>query len=103
MTRTAMRAVVVAGAGPSVRPVLITSVTGVMVEKPGPASLLRSQTIITTRNEIDKSAIAQILKLLTYLWLDVLVAGIEIAKMTLERVDLVEHEFALPKRLHAFH
>jgi len=64
---------------------------------------LRSQAIITTRHEIDKSAVAQILKLLTYLGLDVLVAGIEIAKMPLECVDLVKREVALPQRLHAFH
>src|SRR5450756_1132893 len=43
--------------------------------------LLGSQAIMTTRHEIDKSTIAQILKLLTNLRLDVLVAGIEIAEM----------------------
>ncbi len=65
-----------------------------MVEKPGHASLLGSQTIITTRHEIDKSAITQKLKLLAYLGFDVLVAGIEIAQMLLESVDLVEREIA---------
>src|SRR5258708_24212040 len=65
--------------------------------------LLRSQTIITTRHEIDKSAIAQKLKLLAYLGFDVLVAGIKIAKLPLERVDLVEREVAFAERLHAFH
>src|ERR1700726_4566086 len=64
---------------------------------------LRSQAIVTTRHEIDKSAVAQILKLLAYLGFDVLVAGIEIAKMPLERVDLVKREVALPQRLDAFH
>ena len=65
--------------------------------------LLGSQTIITTRHEIDKSTVAQILKLLTYLGFDVLVAGIEIAEMPLEGVDLVKREVAFPERLHAFH
>src|SRR5450759_1290792 len=61
----------------------------------------RSQAIITTRNEIDKSAIAQILQLLTYLGFDVLVAGIKIAEMPLEGVDLIKREVALAERLHA--
>ena len=65
--------------------------------------LLRSQTIITTRHEIDKSAIAQILKLLPYLGSDVLVAGIEIAKVPLESIDLVKCEVAFAKRLHTIH
>jgi hypothetical protein len=64
---------------------------------------LGSQTIISARNEIDKSAITQILELLTYLRLDVLVAGIEIAEMAFERVNVIEREVALAKRLHAFH
>src|ERR1700730_2650009 len=63
----------------------------------------RSQAITTTRNEIDKSAVAQILQLLTYFWFDVLVAGIEIAEMPFERVNLVEREVALAKRLDALH
>jgi len=54
-------------------------------------------------NEINKSAVAQILKLLTYLRLDVLIARIEIAKMPLEGIDLVEGEITLTERLHAFH
>ncbi len=73
-----------------------------MVEKPGHAGLLGSQAIITTRHEINKSAVAQILKLLTYLGFDILVAGIEIAQMPLEGVDHVEREVALTERLHAF-
>ena len=58
---------------------------------------LRSQTIIAARHEINKPAVAQILKLLPYLRLDVLVAGIEIAEMPLESVDLVEREIAFAK------
>jgi hypothetical protein len=41
------------------------------------------------------------LKLLTYFWADVLVAGIELAEMTLENVDLVEGKIALAYRLYA--
>jgi len=77
--------------------------TSVEVEKPGHASLLGSQTIIPTRDEINKSAIAQILELLAYLGFDVLVAGIEVAEMPFESVDFVEREVALPERLHAVH
>jgi hypothetical protein len=65
--------------------------------------LLRSQAIVATRDEINKSTIAQILKLLTYLWFDVLIAGIEVAKMALERIDFVKGEVALPQRFHTFH
>ncbi len=64
---------------------------------------LRSQTIIAARHEINKSAIAQILKLLTYLGFDVLVAGIEFAEMPFESVDLVERKLALAERFHALH
>lgn len=63
----------------------------------------RSQAIITTRYEIDKSAISQILKLLTYLGLDVLVPRIEFAEMPFEGIDLVEREVALAERFDAFH
>src|ERR1700761_2431124 len=64
---------------------------------------LRSQTIITSRDEINKSTIAQILELLTYLGFDVLIAGVEIAEMLLERINLFKREVALPKGLNAFH
>jgi hypothetical protein len=63
----------------------------------------RSQAIITTRHEINKSAVSQILQLLAYLRLDVLVAGIEIAEMPFEGVDLVKGEIAFAKGLHALH
>src|SRR5437773_1408476 len=63
----------------------------------------RSQTIISPRNEINKSAIAQILKLLAYLGPDVLVAWIKFAQMPLESVDLVKREIAFAQRLHTFH
>ena len=51
-------------------------------------AVLRSRTVIAARNEINKSLIAQILKLLTYRRLDVLVTGIgadEIGKRTIVR------------------
>src|SRR5258708_37021523 len=63
----------------------------------------RSQTIISSRNEINKSAVAQILKLLPYLRFDVLVAGIEITEMPLESVDLVERKLVLAERLDTVH
>src|SRR5580704_4359393 len=67
------------------------------------ASLLGSQAIITTRHEIDKSAVTQKLKLLANLGFDVLVAGVEIAEMAFERVDLVKGELAFSERLDAIH
>src|SRR5258708_6698780 len=101
--RAAMRTIVVAHAGPFVGPFPLAAGASVEVEKPGHASLLGSQTIISPRNEINKSAVTQILKLLTNLRFDVLVAGIEAAKMTFEGVDLIEGEVPFPKRLHALH
>src|SRR6185295_12652786 len=62
-----------------------------------------SQTITSARDEIQKPAVAEILKLLAYLRPYVLVAGIELAEMPLEGVDLIERELALAERLHAFH
>ena len=64
---------------------------------------LSPQAIITTRYEIDKSAIPQKLKLLAYLGFDVLVAGIEIAEMPFECVDFLKREFPLAERFHALH
>src|SRR5450759_4330544 len=66
-------------------------------------AVLRSQTIIATGDEINKAAVAQILKLLANLGFDVLVARIEIAEMPLEGVDFVKREISFPKRFHAFH
>jgi hypothetical protein len=57
VSSTAMRAVVITHAGPGVRPILATTIAGVMVEKPGHANPLRSQTIIAPRNEINETAI----------------------------------------------
>jgi hypothetical protein len=81
--RPTMRACVVAHAGPFIGPSASAASAFVEIQKPGHAGLLGSQTITTTRYEIDKSAVAQILKLLTYLGFDVLIAGIEIAEMPL--------------------
>jgi len=92
MPCAAMRAIVVARAGPFVDPSPLAAGAPVEIQKPGHASLLGSQTVISPRNEINKSAIAQILKLLTNLGFDILVAGIEFAKMPFESVDLVERE-----------
>jgi hypothetical protein len=99
----AMRAFVVAHTGPLIGPSAPAAGAFVEIEKPGHADLLGSQAIITTRNEIYKSTIAQKLKLLTYLGFDVLVAGIEIAEMAFEGVDLFNREITLAERLHAFH
>jgi hypothetical protein len=96
-------AIVVARAGPLVGPYPLAACASVKIEKPGHAGLLRSQTIISARDEFDKAPVAQILKLLTYLGFDVLVAGVEIAQMPLESVDFIKREVTLAKRLHAFH
>jgi hypothetical protein len=89
-----MRAFVVAHAGPFIGPPASATIAFVEVEKSGHASLLGSQTIIAARNEVDKSAIAQILKLLLNLGFDVLVARIEIAQMPLEGIHFVKREVA---------
>lgn len=68
-----------------------------MVEKPSHADLLGSQTVISSRNEIDKSPITQKLKLLTYFGPNVLVARIEVAQMLFESVDVFKREVALPE------
>src|SRR5579872_206852 len=62
-----------------------------------------SQPIITTRYEFDESTVTQILKLLTYLGFDVLVSGIEIAKVSLKTINFFKCEFPLTQRLHTFH
>jgi hypothetical protein len=98
-----MRALIVTHAGPFIGPSALATIAFVEVEKPGHTCLLGSQTIISAGNELDKSTIAQILKLLTNLWLDVLVTGIEFAEVPLEGIDFVETEITLAKRLHAFH
>src|SRR3984893_14551110 len=103
MPRAAVRTVVVAHAGPLIGPYPPAAGASVEVEKPGHASLLGSQTIISPRDEINKSAIAQILKLLAYLGFDVLIAGIKFAQVPFEGVNLVQREVAFPKRLHALH
>src|ERR1700730_19239306 len=87
-----MRALIVAHAGPFVGPSASATRTFVEVEKPGHANLLGSQTIISPRHEINKSAVAKILKLLPDLGFDVLVGGIEITQMPLESIHLVERE-----------
>src|SRR3954452_12824805 len=103
MPRAAMRTIVVTGARPLVGPDTLAADRPIKIQIQCHASLLSSQTIIPARNKVDKSTIPQILKLLANLRLDVLVAGIAVTQMPLESVNLVEREFALPERLHAFH
>jgi hypothetical protein len=62
-------------------------------------TVLRSQTIIAARNEINKSLIAQILKLLSYLGPDALATGIAVTQMPFERVGLVKREVAFAEGL----
>jgi hypothetical protein len=88
VARAAMRAFVVAHAGPFIGPSAPASITFVEIEEPGHASLLGSQTIISARNELNKSAVSQVLKLLAYLGFDVLVVRIEVTEVPLEGVDL---------------
>jgi hypothetical protein len=93
----AMRAFIVAHAGPLIGPYLSAAGTSVEIQKPRHPSLLRSQPVITTRNEIDKSTVTQILKLLSNLRFDVLVAGIKVTQVPLESVDFFQGEIAFPK------
>ena len=72
------------------------SVAFVEIEKPCHGKLLGSQAIISARDEFDKSAVPQVLQLLAYLRFDVLVAGIEIAEMPVESVDLSRVNSRLP-------
>src|SRR5688572_15450280 len=65
--------------------------------------LLRAQTIVASRDELYKSSITQILKLLPYLRLDVLIAGIELTELPLESIYLIQREFALSERFDTFH
>jgi len=62
-----------------------------------------SQTIIAARHEIDKTAIAQILQLLAYLRPDVLVSGIEFAKVPFEAIYLIQRELVLAERFYTLH
>jgi hypothetical protein len=95
MPRAAMWTIVVARAGPLIEPYAFAAGAPVKIEKPSHASLLGSQTIASTRNKVDESAIAQILKLLANFWFDVLVVGIEIAEMPLEGIHLIKRELGL--------
>src|SRR3979409_2489091 len=65
--------------------------------------LLGAHAILAARNEFNVSAITQILKLLTNLGADVLVARVKIDEMTFESIDFVERESALAERLDALH
>jgi hypothetical protein len=51
---------------------------------------------VSARNEFYEAAIAQVLKLLPNLRSDVLVAGIEVAKVSVKSVNLVKREVTLP-------
>ena len=97
MPRAAMRAIVVARAGPLIGPYPLAAGASIEVQEPSHAGLLGSQSIVSARNEIDKSAIAQILKLLAYLGFDVLITGIEITQLPLESIDFIQCEVAFSK------
>ena len=58
---------------------------------------------MATSNELNISAVTQVLKLLSNLRPDVLVTRIDISKVALERVDLIKGEVSLAERLDAFH
>src|SRR5262249_49646019 len=99
-----MRTFVVAHAGPFVGPNATAAIAVIDVQEPGQGTmLLFAEAIVAARNKLNISAIAQILKLLPNFWSNVLVARIEVAKVALEGVDLIEREIALAERLDAFH
>jgi hypothetical protein len=99
-----MRALVVAHAGPFIGPSAQATVAFVVIEKPGHREILSgSQAILAAGDEFNKSAVAQVLKLLAHLGSDVLIAGIEVAKMPFESIDLLKGEITLAERLHTFH
>ena len=103
MAGSAIRAIVVAHTRPLVGPSTPTTRAFVEIEKPGHASLLGSQTIITTRHEFQKSLVTQVLELLANLWPHILVTRVKFAEVPLESVNFIEREFAPAQRLHAFH
>src|SRR5438876_11234560 len=99
-----MRALVVAHAGPLIGPSAPATIALVEIEKPGHREIpLGSQAILAARDEFNKSAITQVLKLLTYLGFDVLIAGIKVAKIPFESIDLLKGKITLAERLHTFH
>jgi hypothetical protein len=99
-----MRAFVVAHAGPLIGPSPFAACAFIEIEKPGHGEPpLRSQTIISSRDEINISAVTQILKLLTYFGFDILVTRVKVAEMPFKGVDLVQREVSFAERLDAFH
>jgi hypothetical protein len=90
----AMRAFVVAHAGPLVGPYPVAAGASVDIEKPGHTYPLGSQAIITTRDEFEKPAITQVLKLLPNFWSNVLVPRMKLAEMPFESVDIVKRKIS---------
>jgi hypothetical protein len=91
-----MRTLVVAHARPFVGPDTATAITVIDVQEPGHGNRsLCAEAIVAARNELNISTITQVLKLLSNLGSNVLVARIEIAKMPLEDIDLIEREISL--------
>src|SRR5437016_1360847 len=62
-----------------------------------------SETIASTRNEIQVTAISQVLELLANLRLNILIAGIKTAQVSLECVNIINVEFMFADRFDAFH
>ena len=56
-------------------------------------STSRFQAIVASTEKFNEASIAQILKLLTYLRSDVLIARVERAEMAFETVYLIKREF----------
>src|SRR5689334_25432075 len=66
-------------------------------------SICWSQAITSTSNEIQVATVSQVLKLLTNLRLDVLIARIQATQVRLECVDIINVEFMSANRFNAFH
>src|SRR5437879_1030845 len=58
---------------------------------------------MSTRNEIEITLVPQHLKLLSNLWPDIVVVGIEPAQLVLKCIDVIDLKFLFPDRLDALH
>ncbi|MDB5486276.1 MAG: hypothetical protein JWR29_2180 [Tardiphaga sp.] len=74
----------------------------VVVEKPSHSRILATS-ITSTTEELNIPSIAQILKLLSYLRPNILVARMQFSQMPIEIINLFERKFALSQSLDAFH
>ena len=66
-------------------------------------STFGSQSVVSSRNEIEIAAISQKLQLLANFRFYVLVSGIEPAKLLLECIDVVNLKFTLANSIDALH